>query len=198
MPGARAHRGTGGDTGPVAPDRSHPTSGRLWGVTPSTEPAPAGRPMRGPTRDEVCLERPWPSAAVWLGLLVMAGFSGVVALPFGLVPGIVTAAVVLALLGGVLVVGTPAVGVRGTEFVAGRAHVPLALVGEVTVLDAAGMRQAHGPGLDARAHLCLRGWVRPGLRLDLVDPQDPTPYWLVSCRRPRLLADAVEARRPAG
>ena len=58
------------------------------------------------------------------------------------------------------------------------------------------MRHAAGPGLDARAHLCLRGWVRPGLRLDLVDPQDPTPYWLVSSRRPERLLEAVqEARR---
>lgn len=144
-----------------------------------------------------CLERLWPSGSVWLGLAVTAGFSGVVALPFGLVPAVVTGGVVLLLLGGLLVVGAPTVGVRDDEFVAARAHVPVRLVGTVTALDAAAMRQAYGPQLDARAYLCLRGWVRAGLRLELVDPQDPTPYWLVSCRRPQQLADAVEARRTA-
>ena len=142
-------------------------------------------------------ERVWPSVSVWLGLAVMAAFSGVVALPFGAVPGLVTSAAVLVALGVLLLSGTPAVGVRDGEFVAGRAHVPVALLGEVTVLDATRMRQAHGPGLDARAHLCLRGWVRTGLRLDLVDPQDPTPYWLVSCRRPERLLHAVEEQRAA-
>ena len=170
-------------------------------MSPPTEPTaePASEPAadRLGHDDGPCLERLWPSVSVWLGLAVMAGFSGVVALPFGAVPGAVTSLAVLVAIAVLLLAGTPAVGVRGGEFVAGRAHVPVTLLGAVTVLDAAGMRQAHGPGLDARAHLCLRGWVRPGLRLDVVDPQDPTPYWLVSCRRPQRLADAVQARRAA-
>jgi len=63
-------------------------------------------------------------------------------------------------------------------------------------LDAEALRRQAGPQLDARAHLLLRGWVRGGLRLELVDPQDPTPYWLVSARHPERLAAAVEAARP--
>jgi hypothetical protein len=79
------------------------------------------------------------------------------------------------------------------DVVAGTAHVPVTLVGTVDVLDAEGMRHAHGPGLDARAYLCLRGWVHSGVRIHLVDPEDPTPYWLVSSRRPQAFADAVAA-----
>jgi hypothetical protein len=144
------------------------------------------------------VERLWPSLWVWLAVGVLAGFCAVVALPFGPAPGLAALGLAATLAAGLLLSGSPVVGVRDGEFVARRAHVPLRFLGEVTVLDPAQMRQAAGPGLDARAYLCLRGWIRTGLRLDLADPQDPTPYWLVSCRHPHRLAEAVQERRRAG
>jgi hypothetical protein len=66
------------------------------------------------------------------------------------------------------------------------------LLGEVTTMDDADqMRTALGPALDARAFVCLRAWARTGVRVDLQDPLDPTPYWLLSTRRPQELADAL-------
>jgi hypothetical protein len=165
-------------------------------VSPSTEPSPA-HPSSAPAAPPV-IERLWPSVWVWLGVAVFAGFCGAVALPFGAVPGAVTAVVVLVVTAGLLAAGTPTVGVRDGEFVAGRAHVPLGLLGEVAALRPDEMRRAYGPDLDARAFLCLRGWIRAGLRADLADPQDPTPYWLVSCRRPQRLRDAIERSRAVG
>jgi len=42
---------------------------------------------------------------------------------------------------------------------------------------------------DPAAYLQIRPWIGPGVQLWLDDPDDPTPYWLVSCRRPeRVLA----------
>jgi hypothetical protein len=58
------------------------------------------------------------------------------------------------------------------------------------------MRAARGPELDARAYLCLRGWIAGGVRVPVLDPQDPAPYWLVSSRRPGELAEAVRRGRP--
>jgi hypothetical protein len=31
--------------------------------------------------------------------------------------------------------------------------------------------------------------------VEIVDPADPTPYWLLSSRRPQALADAIAAAR---
>ncbi len=45
--------------------------------------------------------------------------------------------------------------------------------------------------LDARAWLLLRGWIPGVVRVRLDDPDDPTPYWLVSSRHPRRLAAAL-------
>ena len=42
-------------------------------------------------------------------------------------------------------------------------------------------------------YLCQRGWLREGVLAEVVDPLDPTPYWLVSSREPRRLAAAITA-----
>ena len=101
-------------------------------------------------------------------------------------------AVMVALLVGY---GSPLVSVDRDTFRAGRAHIPLDLVGEVTALDADGVRRQAGVDADARAYLLLRPYLKRGVRVDIADPQDPTPYWLVSCRRPEALVSALEAGR---
>ncbi|WP_418276696.1 DUF3093 domain-containing protein [Isoptericola jiangsuensis] len=102
--------------------------------------------------------------------------------------GVLAAAVTVA----VLMASAPLVEVRSGELRAGAARVPVAVLGQVTpIFSAEEMRLALGPDLDARAYVCLRTWARTGLRVDLRDPLDPTPYWLVSTRRPDELADAL-------
>jgi hypothetical protein len=101
-------------------------------------------------------------------------------------------AVMVALLVGY---GSARVSVDRDTFRAGRAHIPLDLVGEVTALDADGVRRQAGVDADARAFLLLRPYLKRGVRVDITDPADPTPYWLVSCRRPDALVSALEAGR---
>jgi hypothetical protein len=91
--------------------------------------------------------------------------------------------------------GRPRVSVDGTTFRAGRAHIPLDLVGPVTALDADGVRRQAGVEADARAYLLLRPYLKRGVRVDIADPADPTPYWLISSRRPDALVSALEAGR---
>ena len=138
-------------------------------------------------------ERLWPSPGVWLIALGLAVGSGVVTLPFSALGAVLTAIIVALLLVALLVAGTAAVSVGGEALVAGRARVPLSAVGAVQVLDPAAMRAARGPDLDARAYLCMRGWLGSGVRIEITDPADPTPYWLVSSRDPGALAAALQA-----
>ncbi|MGF9755533.1 DUF3093 domain-containing protein [Microvirga sp. 0TCS3.31] len=91
--------------------------------------------------------------------------------------------------------GRPKVSVDGTTFRAGRAHIPLELVGPVTALDADGVRRQAGVEADARAYLLLRPYLKRGVRVDIADPADPTPYWLISSRRPDALVSALQAGR---
>jgi hypothetical protein len=135
-------------------------------------------------------ERLWPSPAGWVAVPALAAMLGIVLLPLSPVAAAVGAA--LALVAAALAAARLATRVRveGGELHAGDAHVPLALLQAPRALDADETRHELGPGLDARAHVCLRGWVRTAVRVELDDPADPTPYWVVSTRRP---ADLVAA-----
>jgi hypothetical protein len=141
-------------------------------------------------------ERLWPGAglltlAVGLGLLAM-----IILLPVQPVVA-VAAGVVVAAAGIVaLLLTAPVVAVHDGELHAGRAHVPARLLGDVVVLATREQVAGElGPRLDARAYVLLRSSVGRGVRVALEDPADPTPYWLVSSRRPEELAAALDAAR---
>ncbi|QAY71244.1 DUF3093 domain-containing protein [Xylanimonas protaetiae] len=96
---------------------------------------------------------------------------------------------------GAAVLRAPLVEVAGGELRAGRAHVPAALLGDVVVLATREQRAAElGARLDARAHVVLVSSVPTAVRVALHDPADPTPYWIVSSRRPEELAAALRAQ----
>lgn len=94
--------------------------------------------------------------------------------------------------------GRARVAVEDGSLRAGRAHIGLEHVGEVTALDAEGVRRQAGVDADARAYLLLRPYLKRGVRVDITDPADPAPYWLVSCRRPEAVVTAVRVGRTAG
>lgn len=75
------------------------------------------------------------------------------------------------------------------------ARIPLAHVGSVTPLDREGTRQVQGPLAEPRAFLVTRPWLSGSVRVQVDDPQDDTPYWLVGTRDPAALAAALEAGR---
>jgi hypothetical protein len=82
---------------------------------------------------------------------------------------------------------------------AGRARVPVAQVGNVRALDPEATRLLVGREADARAYLLIRPYLRRAVRVDIADPADPAPYWLVSTRRPdRLVAALLAARTEQG
>jgi hypothetical protein len=143
-------------------------------------------------------ERLTPPVGLWVISAVMVlllGLSFYVALgpPAGL-------AVVL-LFGGaiawVLVRSAAKVEVDGDTLVAGRARIPVAMLGPVEVLDDRRARAVRGPESDPAAFHLIRGWVSAGVRAVVLDPADPTPYWFVASRRPASLAAAIEAARAA-
>ena len=68
----------------------------------------------------------------------------------------------------------------------------MSALGRVRVLDRERMEALRGVEADVRAYLCQRGWVPGGVVVEVVDPEDPVPYWLISSRKPQGLAAALE------
>jgi hypothetical protein len=123
-------------------------------------------------------------ATLWLAV--------VVAVP-GPVAWVVTAIAPAVLFGGFWSYGGARVCIDGDTFRAGRAHIPATYVGTATPLDADQTRRVAGVEADARAYLVLRPYLKRAVRVEITDPADPAPYWLVSTRRPEELAKALTA-----
>jgi hypothetical protein len=76
-----------------------------------------------------------------------------------------------------------------TELWVGAAHLPVSVISRSAEVPRSAKSAALGRQLDPAAYVVHRAWVGPMALLVLDDPDDPTPYWLVSCRHPdRLLA----------
>jgi hypothetical protein len=150
----------------------------------STEPGSAGPQYR---------EHLWPAAWVFIGTALVIPASLLVFLPISEVAGVISAVV---LYGGIVValfVTTPLVEVTDGQFTAGRARLPRSAIAGVGAYTGAEATAERGTRLDGRAWLLLRGWI-PGLvHVTLNDPDDPTPYWLVSTRHPDQLAAALSS-----
>lgn len=116
-------------------------------------------------------------------------------LPINLSVGVICAAVLYTTIVVLLVIGSPRIEVTDAVLVAGRARLPLPNVGEATGYTGTAATAERGTRLDARAWLVIRGWISPVVKVELNDPTDPTPYWLVSTRHPGDLVAALNKAR---
>jgi len=89
--------------------------------------------------------------------------------------------------------------VSRSELRVGPARLPLVYVGDCQALSVEQSRRARTVDADARAYLVLRTLVTArSARIDVIDPVDPHPYWLVSTRRPQDLVSSLNEATQAG
>jgi hypothetical protein len=146
-----------------------------------------------PYEERLTAPRSW-----WL-LCFLAGVStALVLLPFGTLPmlgglagGTAAAAVVASSYGSVRI------RVAGGALLAGEARIPVTALGEAQVLDPEEARAWRTHKADPRAFLLLRAYIPTALRVEVTDPDDPTPYVYLSTREPERLAQALRAARDA-
>ncbi|MFC1402351.1 MULTISPECIES: DUF3093 domain-containing protein [Streptacidiphilus] len=121
---------------------------------------------------------------------------GLVFYLFGIVPG---------LLG--LVAGTAAAAVLLSSYgsarirvvqgllVAGDARIPVEALGTAHPLDRDEALAWRTRKANARAFMLLRSYIPTALRVEVTDPNDPTPYLYLSTRDPEGLAAALDAAK---
>lgn len=63
------------------------------------------------------------------------------------------------------------------------AHIEIKYLGSVEVLDAQSMRLLRTRDADPAAYLAIKFWIPIGVKIEVKDPRDPTPYWLVTSKR---------------
>ena len=143
-------------------------------------------------------ERLWPSVWIYLAIALVIPASILVFMPINQLVGILTGIALYLGMVGLLLATSPLIVVTDHQLVAGRASVPLSLVGETSAFDGAEATMERGQRLDARAWLLIRGWVTPVVKVVIADASDPAPYWLVSSRDPDGLIAAISTAKAAG
>jgi DUF3093 family protein len=147
----------------------------------------------GTPRFDERLSVPWWWYLLALGLAVLLGAEVHMGYP-GVRSWIGYAITIPLCLGAVVWLGRVRVRVADGELHAGDARLPLRYVGHVDVVPREGKQVALGPELDPAAHLVHRAWIGPVVRIEVTDPDDPTPYWIVSSRDPDALVAALADR----
>jgi len=152
---------------------------------------PQATPARG--ADSRYSERLWPSPGIWVVSVGFGALLGLIPAPIDADLALWTSIVGVVVIITAMLVSTPVISLDDEWFQAGRARIRREFLAGVEALDTEDMRAARGRRLDARAYLCIRGWLPRGVKVLLRDPADPTPYWLVSSRRPDALAAALRS-----
>jgi hypothetical protein len=151
------------------------------------------QPSAAPYDERLTAPRSW-----WLISFLVGVAFALILLPFGTLP----------LLGG-LVGGTAAAAVVassygslririvGDSLIAGEAKIPVSALGEAEILDREEAQAWRTYKADTRAFLLLRAYIPRALKVEVTDPDDPTPYLYLSTREPERLAEALKTARTA-
>jgi Protein of unknown function (DUF3093) len=135
----------------------------------------------------------WPPGLGLAGLIALEVNQGVRALP-NWVPFAVllpVAAVVLLWFGRTELRVVACASQAETELWVGAAHLPVNVVAKSAEVPRSAKSAALGRQLDPAAYVVHRAWIGPMALLVLDDPDDPTPYWLISCRHPSRVLTAL-------
>lgn len=68
----------------------------------------------------------------------------------------------------------------------GKVTIPTKYISGVTVIPQSDQQAEKGPRLQPAAYVRFQVGVKGLIKIELNDPADPTPYWLISSRNPEL------------
>ena len=69
------------------------------------------------------------------------------------------------------------------ELRVGKAHIDLNFIAHCVNLDNEAIRLIRTRDADPRAYLAIRFWASKGVKVEINDIRDSTPYWLISSNR---------------
>jgi hypothetical protein len=129
----------------------------------------------------------------WLVVIAVAAFGSIeVSAGLGWLAALVTLAVAIGLAASLLAgVGRVVVRVDAGGVHAGKRSMGFEEMESAEGLDRTQTRIQLGPAADPSAYLFIRGYIPESVLIRPLDP-DPTPYWLISTRRPAEFVAAVE------
>jgi len=105
---------------------------------------------------------------------------------------LITLTVVTAALAWIYISTALIIEVDDKELRVGKAHIQLKFIGECVDLDNAAIRVVRTRDANPNAFLAIRFWAPAGIRAEIKDHNDSTPYWLISSNRGSELIKAIK------
>ena len=81
------------------------------------------------------------------------------------------------------------------ELRVGSAHISLHYIDNATALTTHEMKNIRTRDADPAAYLAIRFWNANGVKVLLNDPRDPTPYWIITSKNSKDLAEILNSQR---
>lgn len=119
--------------------------------------------------------------AIWI---VAAPFNASLGLVFGVLAAVATTII--------KITNAKRIAVTKNDIVLGSAKIPRKVLGEVEIIENKDQFANRGPALDSRAFVFIKYGLPGMVKIAVNDKADPTPYLLISTRRPEALAAALK------
>ncbi len=151
-------------------------------------------PNPKPTEPFVYRERVRPNLGTFIAVATLLPAVTLVSEPFDYRIGIAAGLVLVTSIWAALFFLAPVIKVGNSNLVVGRAEIPRNLLGRIEEIGKDQIFSERGPNLDPAAFRVFQGTVKTAVKIALNDPNDPTPYWIISTRKPAQLAESLRAK----
>lgn len=94
-----------------------------------------------------------------------------------------------------MVSNSPVIVITPEQIRVGKAALPMKYVAKEKAIEEKNAFAERGPMLDSRAYLALQSSKKGLIKIEVSDPNDPTPYWLFSTGKPELVLEAIKSAR---
>ena len=133
-----------------------------------------------------------PNFGTFAAVFALLPSIAIISEPFDIRIGLAVGVVVVITIWTLLILRAPTIELSQLELRVGRVGIFRNLIGEAEVISKDQIFLERGPNLDPGAHKVFQGSVKTAIKIAILDPEDPTPYWLISTRKPDKLAELLE------
>jgi Protein of unknown function (DUF3093) len=151
-------------------------------------------PNPKPTEPIVYRERVRPNLGTFIAVATLLPAVTLVSEPFDYRIGIAVGLILVISIWAALFFLAPVIQVGGSHLTVAHAKIPRNLLGKIEVIAKDQIFSERGPKLDPAAYKVFQGTVKTAIKISLNDPNDPTPYWIISTRKPAQLAEVLRAK----
>ena len=146
----------------------------------------------GKTKSPLYKERVLPNFGTFAAIFALLPSIAIISEPFDVRIGLAIGIVVVITIWTLLIFRAPTIELSNLKLKVGRVGIFRNLIGQAEVISKDRIFLERGPNLDPGAHKVFQGSVKTAIKIAILDPEDPTPYWLISTRKPHKLAELLK------